>query len=314
MKKAVITLSFIALTLTAFAQTNSVKLYQVNDPDGYVKVLDKTVPDGYVRVEVPDIYVNVRAGAGTNYEVIGKIENESYVYRNFNEQITKNWIPIFYSDTTFYGKLHRGYIHKSRLVALSESESGIRFQLILPKKSTVDTEKRAQLQQIIEEIDTMPLKCDTLNYEPFEKYDPSESLEFVYFDKAGRLRKYFWKNAVSDGSCESGGITAYYDEKGELVNIFDESGDACWGEGEEYWVHDRRIVDFYIHWDCICCDDTGDILTKKEVNDRLPVIGSELTKIRVRDRLFTNFINAHILLTKVKSKDNNRQDDWLFKF
>ena len=307
MKKTVITLNLIALTLTTFAQTNSVKLYQVNDPNGYVKVWSK--PDGgYVMAQVPDVYVNVRAGAGTNYEVVGKVENGSYVYRNFNEQITKNWIPILYSDTKFY----RGYIHKSRLVALSESDNSVQF--IFPKKSTIDTEKRAQLQQRVEEIDTMPLKCDTLHYEPFEKYDPSESLEFVYFDKAGRFRKYFWKNSVSDGSSEYGGITAYYDEKGELVYIFDEGGDGCEGEGEEYWVYERRIVDFYIQLDCICCDNTGDLLTKKEINDRRPVIGSELTKTRVRDRLFTNFINAHILLTKVKSKNNYREGDWLFKF
>jgi len=293
MKKTVIILNFIAITLTAFAQTNSAKLYQINDPD---------------------VYVNVRAGAGTNYKVVGKIENASYVYRNFNKQIINGWIPILYSDTTFYSKLHSGYIHKSRLVALSESESGLRFQIILPMKSTVDTVKRAQLQQIVEEVDNMQLKCDTLHYEPYEKYDPGESLEFVYFDKAGRLRKYFWKDAVSDGSGEYGGITAYYNEKGELVNIFDQSGDCVVGEGEEYWVCEGRIVDFYIYFDSNGDDDTGDILTKKQVNDRRPAIGSELTKTRVRDRLFRNFINAHTLLTKVKSKDNNRQGDWLFKF
>ena len=27
-----------------------------------------------------------------------------------------------------------------------------------------------------------------------------------------------------------GGITAYYNEKGELVNIFDENGDCNWGD------------------------------------------------------------------------------------
>jgi len=306
MKKTVIILNLIALTLTAFAQSNSVKAYQVNDPDGYIKVLDKTVSDGYVTVQVPDVYVNVRAGAGTNYKVVGKIANGDYVYRNFNEQIINNWIPILYSDTTFYCKLYSGYIHKSRLLAQS---AGLSLQLILPEKSTVDTVKRAQLQQIVDEIDAMRLKCDTLRYEPYEKYDPSQSLEFVYFDKAGRLRKYFWKDAGYDGAGEGGGITAYYNEKGELVNIFDERGDCCDGEGEEYWVCEGKIVDFCIIFDSSC----EVVLTKKQVNDRRPAIGSELTKTRVRDRLFRNFINAHTLLTKVKSKDYNRQGDWLFK-
>jgi len=308
MKKTVIILNFIALTLTTFAQKNSVKVYRVNDPDGYVK--EWSVPYGqYIKVQVPDVYVNVRAGAGTNYKVVGKIENESDVYRNFNEQITNNWIPIFYRDTTFYCKLHSGYIHKSRLVP----ESGFKFLIILPEKSTVDTVKRAQLQQMVEKIDAMPLKCNTLHYEPLEKNTASESLEFIYFDKAGRLRKYFWKDAVYDGSGEFGGISAYYNEKGELVNIFDQSGDCNWGEGEEYWVCEGRIVDFCRYLDTQVDDDTGDILTKKELNDRRTVIGSELTKTRVRDRLFRNFINAHILLTKVKNKDYNGQGDWLFK-
>ena len=88
MRKIVFTLITTVLTFTVFAQS----VYVVNDPDGFV---------------------NVRADAGTNHDVVETIINKTVVFRDIDKPIINGWVPM-------RRVVHYGYIHESRLVPVNE--------------------------------------------------------------------------------------------------------------------------------------------------------------------------------------------------
>ena len=276
MKKTILTFFIFALSFSMFAQSET-RNYAVIDPDGWV---------------------NMRAGAGTHYEIIDVIDKHRTVHRDFDRQIINNWIPIIRFRSPHLGDL-RGYIHSSRLKAL-ENEGA--QQVILPKESTVDVELRARLQQLVDEIDAMPLRHDTIRNRPDWASTPSLTLEIVSFDNEGRLRKYQWQYDMGDGASFYTIIIAYYDERGRLISIFYESGGNCDGESERYWVYQRRIVDFEIIWHCVCCLESDQRFTEAEINELRPVIGwyfDATTSVTRRMPLADSFLFADCLLIRV---------------
>ena len=285
MKKAIFILSVFALTLTTFAQTNTVKFYWVHDLDGYA---------------------NVRAGAGTNYEIIDKIVNDFKVSRNFNESITNGWITIEYIDTTFF-KLHRGYIHESRLSPHNEDYYAS-FRIILPKESVIDIKKRAYCQRVVDKINNsvfMTLKCDTLK---FEQAGVSYEFKGIYFDGLGQLRKYVYKHSVRDGAYDYIVFSAYYNENGELVYLYCETASTCDGVGESYYVHNGKIVDFAFDYDCDCCEYSNEEY-EAYVNSAHPVVGNDLIKTIGWKLLLKNFIHTDTLLTILKKEEYSGYDE-----
>jgi len=174
--------------------------------------------------------------------------------------------------------------------------TNIAAQKILPAKSAViDTVTRAQCKQIVDEINTMQLKCDTIS--------GNNLLKAIYFDKKGRLRKYFWNQTENDGAQECIAMSAYYNENGELVYLFSETSTDCSSGEEIYYIYKGRIVDFAINLDCGCCEGNEDAYTKKEINRIRPVIGNPLKAFIDWDLNLTNFIQAQTLLRILQSKE-----------
>ena len=183
-------------------------------------------------------------------------------------------------------------------------------QKILPDKSAViDTVARAQCKQIVKEIRTMKLKCDTVFKDDFNTVingiseGLSKNIQFVaiYFDKKGRLRKYLRKE-MADGNQEKGIVSAYYNENGELVYFYQYNDYDC-GSGEEFYYIDKgRIVDFSVNVICDCCEGVSE-LTKKEINHIRGITGTPLKVTINLGRTLTNFIQAKTLLKILQSKE-----------
>ena len=171
--------------------------------------------------------------------------------------------------------------------------TNIAAQKISPNKlAVIDTIRRAQYKQIIDEIDTMQLKCDTIGDVA------SNWFRGIYFDNKGRLRKYFWKNSGSgDGANEGITISAYYNKNGELIYLSNETSTNCDAEEEFYYIDKGCIVDFAMNYDCGCCEGGEEGYTKKEINRiRSRLIGN-LLKVSISWELnLTNFIHTGTLL------------------
>ena len=162
-------------------------------------------------------------------------------------------------------------------------------QIILPDKSVViDTIKRAECQQIVAKINAMQLKCDTV----FKEY---RNFTGIYFDKKGRLRKYYRRERGGDGGANNI-MSAYYNENGELVYLFSTRGNNCEDRIKSYYIYEGCIVDFVIKMICYCCDDED--LTQEEINRIRPVIGNPLKNWELN---LTNFIYAKTLLKILQS-------------
>lgn len=166
-------------------------------------------------------------------------------------------------------------------------------QIILPDKSKrINTKMVNQIQQMVDEINAMPLKCDTLQYRP----GTWTLFESLYFDDKGCVRKYFWNDDCQDASYSNTTKSAYYNENGELIYISYGSGNNCEDATEWYYIRNGRIVDFKANLYCGCCEDTNDLLTVEEVNRRRPRIGSVLIKTIAWEAPLTDYINTHSLL------------------
>ena len=170
----------------------------------------------------------------------------------------------------------------------------------------IDTVKRAQLEQIVNEINTIQLKCDTVSFE-LDEDSIAYRFKGIYFDKRGQLRKYLRKEITRDGTHSSIIMFAYYNENGELVYIFLDTSFNC-GDGKEfYYIYKGNIVDFTGNVNCDCCEDG---LTQEEINlyrqenaNRLrPVIGNPLKKSMNWELNLTNFIHAEMLLEILQSE------------
>ena len=281
-QKISVILFFFAFIHTTLAQTNYI--FQINDPDGWV---------------------NIRTGAGTNYEVAAIGGNGMAVYRNFSEQTINGWIPIVYRDT-LHKLYNRGYIHGSRLTPHDYKT----IQLFMPKFSEIDTLKRTQLQEEVTKINSTVLLHDTLFYRPTShRFNyPPEMLEIVSFDETGRVRKYFWNYAVGDASWDYCTTIAYYNEIGELVYFKFSSANHVAGTYEIFWLHEGKIVDFQNEWICGACE-IGDFYWS--ITDLRSRMGKELMKITMQrwglDWLAMDFLDTQTLLSVIKDDNYKGQ-------
>jgi hypothetical protein len=285
MKKIILTLSVFTLTLFSMAQT-APRHFHVIDPDGWV---------------------NMRAGAGTDYEVIRTVNKWRIVSRDFNRRIINNWIPVKYAEAEF-SFFEKGYIHGSRLRPIDFG-----FLQIVPETSAVDVEKRARLQRIVDEIDAMELQQDTLRYirgRNFFDFDPPrpQMLEVLSEDRrSGRLKKYHW-GSFPGGESEMGAIeiSAYYDVNGNLVAILYSFRDRFECFVHVYWLYEGRIVDFLIEQSCPPRTPPYDrIWSDERVNELRSEVGSPLTKtFTPRGWLsLTDFLDTQTLLSIVNSEN-----------
>jgi len=180
--------------------------------------------------------------------------------------------------------------------------SSIAAQKILPDKSVViDTVTRVQCKQIVKEIKTMRLKCDTV----FRREMDNGEFDFtaIYFDKKARIRKYL-KKKMSKGNEEKEIMSAYYNENGELVYLYQYNDYDCGSGNEFYYIDKGRIVDFAVNVICDCCEGKPE-LTKKEINRIRGIIGTPL-KITINlERPLTNFIYAKTLLKMLRNYEYN---------
>ena len=178
-------------------------------------------------------------------------------------------------------------------------------QNILPATSAVIDRKMAeQCRNMVDDINSMSLKCDTIL---FDNESGLYRFKGIYFDRDGRLRKYFWCEG-GDGQMEPVTMSGYYDEKGDLVHIAYESSYDCGDDKESYYVHKSLIVDFACEINCDCCDTD---LTEKEINKMRPVTGTVLTKAIANDMMsFKNFIRADILQNVLKSKEYEENKEY----
>ncbi|MDR2921107.1 MAG: hypothetical protein LBV72_17305 [Tannerella sp.] len=189
-------------------------------------------------------------------------------------------------------------------------------QTILPDETAViDTETRKQCQQIVDKINTMPLKCDTAYFESRSSsgdtlFTRDEALFYnlteLYFDKNQRLRKYFHEGFVRDGENSHLTMNAWYDEKGNLIYISYDGDSHCDAIGGYFYIHTGQIVDFKTERDCGCCDDDEE-LTKEEIDNMRPVIGSSASEATIGwHESLANYIHAETLLSALNSdKDND---------
>ena len=163
---------------------------------------------------------------------------------------------------------------------------------IAPDKSVViDTIERTNIQQIVEEINTIQLRCDTINNE-------YGVLTRIYFDKENRLKKY---SQIVLMESEGSNTIAYYNETGNLVYITRESYNNCDSSSEYFYLHNGQIVDFMGAYDCGCCEEE-DLAEWEKGNITPPLLGSVLTKSITSHWIsFANFVNANKLLTILKS-------------
>jgi len=285
MKKTILTFFIFALSFSMFAQINAYQRFRVYGSAGFV---------------------NIRAGAGIGYEVIDTRRNGGVVYRNFSEQVTNDWIPVVYRDNTFHREFHRGFIHQNLLLPLEDEWWGA-FQIVA---SEMNTEKRKQLQQQVNEIRTMELRHDTLFFEPVERYNPRRLSEILSFDDAGRLRKYLWIYSMSDGAGEYHTIIAYYNESGELIRIFNNGSCNNQGESEKHWIYEGQIVDFLIEWHCGPCYPPYNVKwSDAEVNNLRINVGNPLTKaiVSFSARPLTDFLDTQTLLSIVRCENYRGQ-------
>ena len=290
MKKLILTFSVFALTLVAVAQT-APRHFHVIDPDGWV---------------------NMRAGASTDYEVIRTVNKWRIVSRDFDRRIINNWIPVKFAETDF-SPFEKGYIHGSRLQPLDYG-----FIQIVPETSAVDVEKRERLQRIVDEIDAMELQQDTLRYirGRYFVYPPRprmlEVLSYDY-DRSWQIRKYHWRFFTGDdGDSSSIELSAYYDENGNLVAILFSSYGNHEGGSRVYWLYEGRIVDFRISRSCIVCgyQEFAESFTEEEINKLRPTIGSELRAIGTMP--INNLLNAGRLGCVLRSVERGLPE-WLWE-
>jgi hypothetical protein len=162
-----------------------------------------------------------------------------------------------------------------------------------------------QIRAMIEEINAIPLRVDTISFDPpcspvqftfFEDFtDYAHTFYGIFFDKQERLRKYHssWR-----GDSQGYRTTAYYDEDGNLIFISTKSFSSVEGDEEYYYVHNGYIVNFRgdLEW---YWGEMSEEEIKEEVNRIRPVIGSPLTTTIGGHHHIAHFLNANTLLREI---------------
>ena len=177
-------------------------------------------------------------------------------------------------------------------------------QSIFPDEA-VDKEKVSECQKVVGEINSMPLKCNTISIKPFTQ-SPTYYFEGIFFDEQGRLRKYYWEQIMNDGASEEGTTTAYYDKNGKLVYIFLENSSNCEWSREYYYINNGFIVDFKGALYCECCEEGEEESAVEGVDFIRPIIGAPLTMTMERYPL-TDFIHANTLLKAMQQKKEENE-------
>lgn len=168
-------------------------------------------------------------------------------------------------------------------------------QKIYPDKSTsINREKVQRHQKIVNKIDSMQLRCDTI----LIKQDGEVSYEFegIYFDKQNRLRKYLSRYIVNDGSHDDVTICTYYNENGNLIYILYNGSNHCEATDEYFYIYNECIIDFMCELDCDCCEDE---MTQEEIDNIRPVIGNKLSEAR---EWMSNYIDINNLFKMLRKR------------
>ena len=154
-------------------------------------------------------------------------------------------------------------------------------ELIHDKLTSANKEQVQQTQRMIDEINAMTLVRDTL----FGVVVYSDRV--LYFDKQGRLRKYFDKQTLES---EGGQTTAYYDKDGDIIFFEYDIYSNCENSKGHYFVHKGRVMDGQYHYKCDCCDNEDEI--QRHLTDTLFVeTVDELNKGFVRTDSLLNLLS-----------------------
>jgi len=170
-----------------------------------------------------------------------------------------------------------------------------------------NTGKIDYCSNVINEVDAMQLRCDTIYIQPWDKDMVSFEFKGIYFDSNNRLRKYWRKYTVNDGSHEYIDFTAYYDKDGNLVYIIYESGSNCEDDDGYFYVYGGKIMDYAYNWDCGCCEEG---VTEEEMNIVRPQIGDELERLCDGMMYLKSFIHADTLLKILKDEKYSGYDEY----
>lgn len=183
----------------------------------------------------------------------------------------------------------------SVLMLLSLSSVHAQRVLILPDQSvSIDNKKKRACRRIVDRINRMTLKCDTVSSDPLDESRSSYRFEAIYFDTEGCLRKYVSERGIRDTGCDHSKMAAYYDPEGELVYIEHETSSHCECLEEYYYVDRRRIVDFSCELECDCCEEP---MTPAEIDALRPAVGNLLTSERA---WVTDYIHVDSLLFSLR--------------
>ena len=186
------------------------------------------------------------------------------------------------------------------------------FDNSVTKDDYVQIDTLEYCQEIIEEVNSIQLKCDTLLFEPFDEHEVIYYFKGIYFDENKRLRKYWRKEIVHDGSGECIDMSVYYDQDGHLVYIDIESSYHCGFDNEYFYVYKGHIIDYNYYGSCFCCDEEEEYDDESsedknpEVEDEeqwRPVVGDTLSITAGWGFSLRNFIHADSLIKILKKQD-----------
>ena len=165
----------------------------------------------------------------------------------------------------------------------------------------IDTTKLNYCQKIIHEIDYIQLKCDTVFYNPWDKDKILYEFRGLYFDNENRLKKYWSRLIINDGSHDDIDFSAYYDDLGKLVYITFDNSNHCEEYDGSIYIYDECIVYMHYNRHCGCCEDEQQIA--EDINASFPNIGDSLRTSIFDYTSFESFINAETLLEFMVNKN-----------
>ena len=156
----------------------------------------------------------------------------------------------------------------------------------------INEEDMAKCLGVIDEVDTIQLKCDTL-------FDEAQSYLFtaIYFDENNCLRKVHNKIEINDGSNDHYDTFAYYDESGDLVYYYNGGWYHCGSSSYYYYVWKGCIVDYYYDDNCDCCEKNlaSDVEAREGLVINPPVIGDKL-EFNFEGYSLKDYLNSETIL------------------
>ncbi len=181
-------------------------------------------------------------------------------------------------------------------------------QLILNSPEPADKKKMELCTAVINEVDAIGLRCDTIYLRPWDKDTISYEFKGIYFDENDRLRKYMWSLQINDGSNDHIDLEAYYDNDGALVYIGYTAWYHCGDYNGHFYVHEGRIVSYYYFENCECCEEE---ITEENMDVVRPRVGDTLEKDFDTSQSFKSFLYARTLLEILKNEDYGNGDEYI---